>query len=218
MIKLTQITPTTNILTSAINDRAWLADVVITAAGTQVSEFSIYDLSVTTDNVTATNKVTNGVFGADTGWSKGTGWTITGGKAVHTGHGGTAGTLSQDCTETAGDIYKLVYTVAITDGGVTASLGGVTGTSRTTSGTFTEYFRASDTTNLAFTPATNGADFTIDNVYLIKLGDATNIKYTRRDALQYNTVPADLSEPILFRNGMLCVLTGASATADVYIL
>lgn len=218
MQKLTQITPTTNLLTSAINAPAWLADVILTAQGTQISEFSIYDLSTTTDLVTATNKVVNPFFTADATWTKGTGWTITGGKAVHTGHAGVDEALSQDCTEVSGDIYKLVYTVAITDGSVTASLGGVTGTSRTASGTYTEYFKSVGTTNLTFTCALNQDDLTIDDVYLIKLGDATNIKYTRRDALEYNTVPANLKDPIRFEKGMLCLLTGASSTADIYIL
>ncbi len=218
MNKLTQITPTTNILTCAINAPAWLADVVITSQGTQISEFSIYDLSTTTDLILATNKCTDPLLNTTGSWTKGTNWTVTGGKGVHTGSGGTSGTLSMDCTEVSGDIYKLIYTVAITDGSVTASLGGVTGTLRTASGTYTEYFKSVGTTNLAFTPTASTDDFTIDNVYLIKLGDATNIKYTRRDALQYNTVPGRFGEAIRFSNGMLCLLTGASSTADIYIL
>lgn len=55
-------------------------------------------------------RVTNGTFAADSNWSKGTGWTISGGKANKAA--GTGSGLTQVGILTAGLYYELTYTVS----------------------------------------------------------------------------------------------------------
>lgn len=112
---------------------------------------------------------TNGTFDTDSGWTKGSGWTISGGTANHTT--GTA-TLEQNIVVSPGDVLHVKYTVSgVSTGSVTASAGGTAGTARSTNGTFTEDIIAGATTVLAFTPSTsfNGK---IDNVEVQLHGDA----------------------------------------------
>jgi hypothetical protein len=83
---------------------------------------------------------TNGTFAADSGWTKGDGWTISTvlGRAVCSA----LGTLTdvkqnQACTEDA--VYTVTYTVSsYAIGSVTPYLGGTAGTARTANGTYVE--------------------------------------------------------------------------------
>lgn len=88
--------------------------------------------------------VTNGAFAADTDWTKGTGWTISGGDASCDGTQVADSDLKQDISLTAGRLYKVVYTVRNrTAGTVTPLCGsGTEGTARSTNATFTEYLYA----------------------------------------------------------------------------
>jgi hypothetical protein len=64
------------------------------------------------------------------------------------------------------ELLTLTFTISnLTVGSVTPSIGGVTLTTRSTNGTFTETFRITSTAALTFTP-TNTARFTMDNVSL----------------------------------------------------
>src|SRR3972149_1944817 len=107
-------------------------------------------------------KVTNGGFDADTDWTKGSGnWTI--GAGVATKVAGDAVDLEQNINVTANKKYLLVYTMTRTAGTLTPQIGGVDGTARVLSGTYTEYVDSSTTGNLKFQA---GATFagTVDNV------------------------------------------------------
>jgi len=112
-------------------------------------------------------EITNGGFDTDTDWAKGTGWSISGGKAVADGTQVAGTQLEQNGTYTINKIYKITYTISVTAGTVDVrlKLGGtlVRGAVQSTSGTYTEYLTS--TGNTAF--AVRGdADFTgsIDNV------------------------------------------------------
>lgn len=59
-----------------------------------------------------TNTVTNGTFDSDTGWNKGTGWTISGGTANSDGSQTTSSQLSQAVTINDGDPYITTYTIS----------------------------------------------------------------------------------------------------------
>lgn len=91
-----------------------------------------------------TDLVTNGAFAADTDWTKGTGWTISGGKADSDGTQSAASSLEQTPTGTEavieGKAYRVVFTVSnYSAGNVAAKLGGGTaGTNRASDATFTE--------------------------------------------------------------------------------
>jgi hypothetical protein len=111
-------------------------------------------------------KVTNGSFDLDASWDKGAGWTIADGVATRVA--GTSTFLSQNTGEIAGEIYKVTYTLVKTAGtGIQVGIGGVTGTQRTTSGTYTEYIAAINDYDLGFWPTSDFAG-TIDNVYVQK--------------------------------------------------
>ena len=96
------------------------------------------------ENAEDTDLVTNGAFAADTDWTKGTGWTISGGKADCDGSQVGASSLEQtptgDNAVLEGKAYSVVFTVSsYSAGNVAAKLGGGTaGTNRASDATFTE--------------------------------------------------------------------------------
>lgn len=100
-----------------------------------------------------TDIVINGLFGADTDWDKGTGWTIASDKATHSGG---AGDLSQDIL-TDGSVYRITYIVTgQTAGTLTAKAGtGGAGVPVTEDGTYIEYLTCADTTLLIFAADTD---------------------------------------------------------------
>jgi len=118
--------------------------------------------------------ITNGDFATDTNWTKGTGWSISGGTANCDGTQ-TAGTqLVQNGTYTLNKTYKITYTLSsVTAGNVDVRLQGsgatVTGNSRTIDGTYTEYITS--TGNTSFRIRGND-DFigSIDNVSVKEVG------------------------------------------------
>jgi hypothetical protein len=95
-------------------------------------------VSVAIGETTGSELVTNGEFGTDTDWTKGTGWTISAGVAT----GGTATTsLYTNATNfPAGKLYRVTFTVtAYTSGTIRANLGAnVNGAIRNATGTYTE--------------------------------------------------------------------------------
>ncbi len=123
--------------------------------------------------------ITNGDFATDTNWTKGTGWSISGGAASCDGTQ-TAGTqLVQNGTYTLNKTYKITYTLSsVTAGNIDVRLQGsgatVTGNSRTTDGTYTEYITS--TGNTSFRIRGND-DFigSIDNVSVKEVGQDWNL-------------------------------------------
>lgn len=123
-------------------------------------------------------KVTNGTFtGSSTGWTVGTGWTWVDAANDYMQLSPTAGqgTLSQTPSGgiVIGQVYVLVYTISgYSAGTITPSCGGVTLTSRSGNGTFTEQFTATSTADLVFTPSStpvDSANLRIDTVSLIRV-------------------------------------------------
>jgi hypothetical protein len=116
------------------------------------------------------NQVTNGGFGADSDWTKGTGWTI--GSGVATKTAGSASLLSQAQTMTAGRYYIVTYTITRTAGSITPQFAGgstVSGTARSTSGTFTDIMTAAGLNNAFQFSADASFAGTVDNVSLKQL-------------------------------------------------
>lgn len=88
---------------------------------------------------TSDELVTNGAFAADTDWTKGTGWTISGGVAACSGAQVANTDLEQSISVSAGDIVSVTFTVtAYTAGNITPFVGGATGSSRSATGTFSD--------------------------------------------------------------------------------
>lgn len=108
------------------------------------------------------NYVTNGTFGADTDWTKGSGWAIGTGVATATT---SDEALSQEIVGLVpGRTYTVTFTATRSAGSVAVSVGGTAGTSRSSSATFTEAIVCGSTGVLAFTGT--GFSGTIDNVIL----------------------------------------------------
>ena len=144
----------------AIVKPAWCK--VFTISGTlEAGAYQIFD-----DN----NGVgTDGTFTTDTGnWTKGAGWTIDAGVARHTA--GNTGTLSYAAAAGVNGEFMLKYTIGGTvNGGLTPSIGDVSGQKRIAAGTYLEFITATGTGALTFTPETNFGG-TIDNVEVYMLG------------------------------------------------
>lgn len=128
----------------------------------------IYNMICTT---TLTSHVTNGTFGADTDWTKGSGWAIGGGVATATT---SSAALSQTSPVTlvAGRTYSVTFTTTRSAGSVAVSLGGGTaGASISSSTTVTQTITAGATQLTAFTGT--GFSGTLDNVTITAIGNLT---------------------------------------------
>lgn len=108
------------------------------------------------------NVVTNGTFATDSGWTKGTGWTIGAGVATASGAISTALEQSAAVTLLQGQNYVVTMTITRSAGSLTASVGGTSGTARSSSGTYVETITAGSSQVLAFTGS--GFTGTIDNI------------------------------------------------------
>jgi len=107
-------------------------------------------------------RITNGGFGADTDWSKQSGWSIAGGVSVATAADGTS--LYQTGAVVIGQRFAVTYScVNITDGTFTTICGGTFGAGHTAVGTYSEVLEAASNTNMnLFAAVTLTATF--DNV------------------------------------------------------
>lgn len=113
-------------------------------------------------------KVVNGGFSTDTDWTKGTGWSISGGVATKVA--GTASNLTPAVAlvPTVGKVYEVVYTLTHTAGTATISFGAGAGSAKSASGTYTEKLLASTTGNLTVAADASFAG-TIDNISVREL-------------------------------------------------
>lgn len=110
------------------------------------------------------NLITNGTFDTDTAWTKGSGWTISGGTANASVINSE---LSQALSLIEGHTYRLTYTVVISSGDFVAYSRETMLTYRDASGTYQESFVATALDDyIAF--SSNGSNFTgtLDDVLL----------------------------------------------------
>lgn len=163
------------------------------------------------------NHVTNGTFATDTGWTKGSGWTIAAGVATATGAISTAIEQTAGVTLIAGESYNVTMTITRSAGTLTPSVGGVSGTARSSSATFTETIIAGSTQTIAFTGS--GFTGTLDSVtvtpavgrgYTIVPPTGYTISGT---ALTFNTAPATGTGNVLVSAPLLSVGAASSAAA-----
>lgn len=115
------------------------------------------------------NVIGNGDFASDTLWTKGAGWTISGGKANKAAGGGS---LSQIFGTLASGTYRVTYTISnwTGSGAVTVAITGTgpvtNGTARSANGTYTEDLTVSSPDGIQFNPATGSEVCSIDNVLM----------------------------------------------------
>ena len=112
-------------------------------------------------------EVINGEFATDSDWDKGTGWTISGGKANKTS--GVVSYVQQNLVLTANKTYKVVFEVSNYTGGnvkfgFTTTTGSPFGTPRTANGTYTEFFTHDSNTIVLRFRASDDFVGSIDNV------------------------------------------------------
>ena len=133
----------------------------------------------TLDVTTGSEEVTNGSFATDTDWTKGTGWTISGGIASFSGSA--IAQLSQSLTGiTDGDTYEITFTAsnaAENEGRVKVTGSGTVLNSFIANGANTIRFKADATTlTLDFEPAAAVASaFDIDDVSVKRVPVAEQI-------------------------------------------
>jgi hypothetical protein len=128
--------------------------------------------------------VTNGTFDTNSDWTKGTGWSISGGKAVAVLAGNTI--FNQTQTTTLNQIYKVVYTVSDYENGsvrfqFSGGGGNTIGVVRNSNGTYTEYIKSLfNHTNYRFKALTTDGGFTgkIDNLSVKEVTEA-DFDFTR---------------------------------------
>jgi len=123
--------------------------------------------------------VTNGDFATDTVWTKGDGWTITGGLAVRS-PAAFGSELTQPISLVAGRLYRVEYTISAHsaqsvrlqfNGGTT-----VLGTLRAANGTYVEYLTAvSGNNTLSFACGAAAASLSIDNVSVREVVGGWNV-------------------------------------------
>lgn len=121
---------------------------------------------------TTTELVANGTFtGSSSGWYLGSGFVYSANSVSKTSNG--TATLIQANVARLGLMCKFTYTLSnVTAGTVTPSCGGITFTTRSANGTYTEYFTAINNAALTFSPS-NTARFTIDNVSILSYSNGT---------------------------------------------
>jgi hypothetical protein len=114
------------------------------------------------------DRVVNGTFAADTGWTKGADWTIAAGVASCAAASNTD--LSQVAAASAplieGQAYLVTFTLTRSAGSIACKLGGGTaGTSRSSAATFSEVIVAGATQAILFDAS--GFTGTIDDISII---------------------------------------------------
>jgi len=139
-------------------------DVTRATAGTRVDENGLVNYA----EVIGSELITNGDFATDSDWTKVTGWSIANGVASCDGTQTSGTYITQTgLTFTNAKTYKVTYTVTVSAGNISTRLQGsgatVTGTSKTSSGTYTDYLVS--TGNTSFRIRGNDAFIgTVDNV------------------------------------------------------
>lgn len=114
--------------------------------------------------------ITNGDFATDTDWSLGTGWSIGGGVASATAAASGQLILQVQTEYVTGRWYAVTFTiVSVSAGGFSCRFAGVTGATRSTTGTFTDYFLYTGGTQNAGVRTVGTTTGTIDNIIVKEL-------------------------------------------------
>ena len=112
----------------------------------QTHHCSTYDnYDGTVSPISGQQVVLNGTFAFDTDWTKGTGWTIIGGKAVCDGSQVATSNLSQSIGLVDETVYAVTYTISDYGAGIVQIYLGSAGagTQRSANGTYTENIKCS---------------------------------------------------------------------------
>ena len=157
-----------------------------TSGGSTVYYLEQFDFDLSLDaaksfDTSTTVAATNGTFDSDTGWTKGTGWTISGGTATCSGAQSAYSSLSQNVASVADSkTYRVEFTLSnVTAGTIQPKVGGTNGTAgytESSAGTYTQDI----TMPGSGTSTTNALDFianasfagSIDNVTITEVASS----------------------------------------------
>lgn len=199
----------------------------VTSTGTaHVTNVGTGSQTIFTDEQTlGAEKVTNGTFAADTDWTKGAAWSISGGFARKTIDG--TNTLSQAVGAVAGELYLLTFTITsdstATASTVTPTLGGTAGSVcinhalGNSALTYTMHILATTTGDLIFTPS-NTSRFTLDDVSVKRINGGV----VRANSMKVVTGAKNYTSQIGAVGGVIsdsyADVTVGGAEADIYSL
>jgi hypothetical protein len=127
------------------------------SSGTRVNSEGLIE----TASVLGSELITNGDFATDSDWTKGVGWTISGGTANSDNSGSGTRNLRQDNILEVGKTYEIKFDLNITSGTLYLIFGGTLGLSQSQSYTLT---RTSTSTDLVFRNSNGNFIGSIDNV------------------------------------------------------
>jgi hypothetical protein len=138
------------------------------------------------EDVLGDELVTNGTFDSDSGWTKGTGWSIANGRASYDGTGGTSFIRQNDVIE-VGKTYKVTLEVLANEGsGInTIFLGGtVLNSSHLSVGSYTFYGSTNNTSVTLTIYGRSGEVFEIDNVSVKEITYDVVVPYSGEGSLK----------------------------------
>ncbi len=161
-------------MANEIYNTTWWGNAIDTAitAGTEPDFFGSQMKMLTSQQP---ELVVNGDFATDSDWTKGTGWTISGGTA------NCNGTINQSLLQTnvftIGKKYKINFTISNVVGGLAARIWMATGPriEVNSDGNYTTYWVADQLNLYITTLSTNTATYSIDNVS-VKLARAEEVE------------------------------------------
>jgi len=138
-----------------------VADTLVVRPATQIQTGQITFDNISVQEV-GENLVTNGTFDTDSFWTKGTGWTISGGTASKTAGTGSSIT-STSLSGTVGKTYTLTFDLTLSAGVLNATLGAAVTPVYNSSGSYTAVLTSTTTGSFNFY---GSSDFvgSIDNV------------------------------------------------------
>jgi hypothetical protein len=112
------------------------------------------------------NVIVNGNFDTDSDWTKGSGWSISDGKAIFSGSAFASLTPSS-APLISGKVYKITFDATVTNGSFKLQHNSVDIITESTSGSYTAYITSTATTfNIARASVGVQNDFTIDNIVI----------------------------------------------------
>jgi hypothetical protein len=159
-------------------------------------------------------EVTNGDFATDSDWTKGTGWTISGGKAVATSVG-SGQRLQQNFSFTNGKSYKIVLVLSsYTSGRLGLYMGGAyIEQDIIAEGTYTYYHTPTSGSEFFFRVMNSGTTLSIDNVSVKEVGQNWQLQYTGTgdwsitDKLNFENVNGGSAQLNVFEVGKIYKIT-----------
>lgn len=134
--------------------------------------------------------ITNGDFSlGTTGWTTGTGWSIASGIATKIVSAANANLTQTSLVITSGKYYRVTYTLNYTAGGFVPILGGTSGPTRLSSGTYTDVILAGSTNTSFVMFGNTAAAGSVDNISIRLLAGnhATQATSTQRPTYQIDS-------------------------------